>query len=66
METYIAIYARSNTNPTDKFRVAKNSEWLAYINGERTSYSYEEYDTMAGALEARDEANSHAEKAKAE
>jgi len=55
--SYVALYPFSNTNPTKKFRVVDNDEWVAVLKGEKTEYKYTEYDNFDDAVTARDRLN---------
>lgn len=61
-DAYVAIYPYSNTNPTAKYRVVKNDDFQAAINGEKDSYKYTEYDKLDAALDARDKLNTESVK----
>lgn len=63
MDTYVAIYPYTPTNPTKKFRVVKNEDWQAVINGEKDSYKFTEYDNQDEAVNARDRLNNPTKKA---
>ncbi len=42
----------SQTNNSDKYRVADYEGWLAYVNGATTVYAFAEYETYEAAQEA--------------
>lgn len=55
--SFVVQYPRSNTNPTDKYRVTHSSDLFPYMNGATTSYAFIAYNTYAEAVAARDKAN---------
>jgi hypothetical protein len=61
-DTYVALYPYSNTNPTAKFRVVKNEDWMAVLNGEQTTYPFTAYDKYEEAVNVRDRLNADSEK----
>ena len=57
MDSYIVLQPRSKSNKSDKFRVTKYSEWLAFAFQGVISYNYTEFDTYEEAKTAQDEMN---------
>lgn len=56
-DMYVAIYPYSNTNPTNKYRVAKSVDWRDFIDGGTTQYKFTEFDSMDAACAERDKLN---------
>lgn len=55
--SFIVQQPNSNTNRTDKYRVADSDDLMRFINGAAKSYAYLEFDTYQEAETARDVAN---------
>lgn len=55
--SFIVQQPHSNTNPTNKFRVADSADLMRFINGATKSYAYLEFDSYQEAETARDIAN---------
>lgn len=56
---FVIQHPRSNTNPTDKYRVSDNSDLMKVMNGVKYGYTFVVFDTYDEALKARDEANAN-------
>ena len=46
---YLLIHPNSNSNPTDKYRVARHTDLMRYWNGNALGYKYAEFDDYASA-----------------
>lgn len=54
---YIILQPNSQTNPSDKYRVVFNDDWMRYVNGATRTYAFTAFDTYDEAETVADEAN---------
>ncbi|TDD97165.1 hypothetical protein [Actinomadura rubrisoli] len=54
---FVILQPNSSTNPSDKYRVVDNADWMAFINGGTKRVAYTSHDTYEEAEKARDRAN---------
>jgi hypothetical protein len=58
---YVILYPQSNTNPSDRYRVADSGKWMDFVNGSKNSYpTAGEYKTYEEAFAIREALNGSA------
>lgn len=59
---YVVLQPHSNTNPSEKHRVAWDQDWQKFANGAASSYAFTDFSSYVEAKSAADGLNTAVKK----